>query len=441
MRNLLGLLVFVAVSGCGTDPCEGVGGACINLTVKGSGTVDTLDVTLSGAFTGHRVVPRIAREASLPVHLAVALSPEPSEAGSGVDTGGPVPKSVSSFRGGEVRLLIQAWHLGRSLGTGMAEVTLGAKEHGYATIHLDEDGSLDGGMGDAWATPDASCNPEKVDSDPNHCGACGHSCLGGSCVQGACQPFVLAASSSLQSQGNAVAVLGGSVYWASKSSTEMNPPWIVWRLPLGGGGAPSGIVTVTTSVDLTLAADASYLYWTNPSESLILRGGADGHGEALVEGAGHTVVLAVDAGHLYWAGVSALVTSIKRVPLSGAAEPEEILGNRSTILGLASDGTHLYWSEQVAAASSVFVMDLAQGSESVEEKLTEAAAVGVAVDESSVFWAAPEAGEVRVADKITSVRGTIAKGQGQPRAVAVDAVSVYWTTVSDNALRLMQVAR
>lgn len=38
--------------------------------------------------------------------------------------------------------------------------------------------------------PVPPCDAAKVDSDPNHCGRCGHSCLGGACVAGTCKPSV-----------------------------------------------------------------------------------------------------------------------------------------------------------------------------------------------------------------------------------------------------------
>src|SRR5262245_7861561 len=43
-------------------------------------------------------------------------------------------------------------------------------------------------VGDA-ATPTCS---EDIEANAEHCGRCGHSCLGGACVQGRCQPRRLA---------------------------------------------------------------------------------------------------------------------------------------------------------------------------------------------------------------------------------------------------------
>jgi hypothetical protein len=47
-------------------------------------------------------------------------------------------------------------------------------------------------------------------SSPESCGVCGHSCLGGDCVAGACQPVPLA---SVQPSAGSIVVDGDFVYW------------------------------------------------------------------------------------------------------------------------------------------------------------------------------------------------------------------------------------
>ena len=81
---------------------------------------------------------------------------------------------------------------------------------------------LDGG--------DASCS--GTDSDSSNCGRCGHSCLGGSCLQGVCQPFVLGTATddyvrdTVISNGNVYVptdkVGGGSRVW--KLDATAYPP-------------------------------------------------------------------------------------------------------------------------------------------------------------------------------------------------------------------------
>lgn len=58
------------------------------------------------------------------------------------------------------------------------------------------DGGPDGVIGDGGTEggeSGATCNATTFDSDPANCGRCNHSCLGGDCRSGVCQPFVFAA--------------------------------------------------------------------------------------------------------------------------------------------------------------------------------------------------------------------------------------------------------
>src|SRR5262245_1828025 len=44
---------------------------------------------------------------------------------------------------------------------------------------------------DAGDPPPPPCNVTKVATDPFHCGVCGHSCFGGTCVDGKCKPIAI----------------------------------------------------------------------------------------------------------------------------------------------------------------------------------------------------------------------------------------------------------
>lgn len=66
--------------------------------------------------------------------------------------------------------------------------------------------------------------------DPNNCGACGHSCLGGACARGQCQPVVLAENQTLEHDPlvpDAIAVDATHVTWVTGSRLS--------RVPIGGG--------------------------------------------------------------------------------------------------------------------------------------------------------------------------------------------------------------
>jgi hypothetical protein len=81
------------------------------------------------------------------------------------------------------------------------------------------------GTGDAQGTGsnDASGNPDAAQDDANvcptgqlgdgeNCGACSHSCAGGKCFQGACEPFVIASLAQKVAKPNNLLLYGGSLY-------------------------------------------------------------------------------------------------------------------------------------------------------------------------------------------------------------------------------------
>jgi hypothetical protein len=98
--------------------------------------------------------------------------------------------------------------------------------------------AADGGVVEGSVGPEAApvpaCDPAKVASDPFHCGRCDHSCLGGACAAGTCQPVVLG-----RSRGENVfdlAVDATHVLWITSSSPQSGPGHL-WACPKSGCGA------------------------------------------------------------------------------------------------------------------------------------------------------------------------------------------------------------
>lgn len=68
--------------------------------------------------------------------------------------------------------------------------------------------------------------------DPASCGACGHSCMGGACTAGACQPVILAEGQGVSVEPyyagpRAIATDDTHVYWVAKPG--------LFRVPIAGG--------------------------------------------------------------------------------------------------------------------------------------------------------------------------------------------------------------
>jgi len=56
------------------------------------------------------------------------------------------------------------------------------------------------------------CSP-NLETDPDNCGRCGHSCLGGQCIAGTCQPKPVSSPQTLTGVPNFLVVAGGKVFW------------------------------------------------------------------------------------------------------------------------------------------------------------------------------------------------------------------------------------
>jgi hypothetical protein len=154
MTRLL-LLCLFPLAACAKDACSDVDGTCVSLTVRGSGAVDGLDITLTGAATGRKIAPEYSEVAELPVTVALALD----HAGAGA-----LHIGLAAVRGGAI------------VGEGNADVSIAPGEHASATLELDSTRS-DGGT----SLFDLAC--------PDMGERCGAVCCGANqiCAQGQCE--------------------------------------------------------------------------------------------------------------------------------------------------------------------------------------------------------------------------------------------------------------
>lgn len=107
-------------------------------------------------------------------------------------------------------------------------------------------------------------NNEGIDlsTDPNNCGACSRSCLGGACVAGNCQPFPLVTG---RVQPNDILVDANNVYWIDSAGVS--------RFPKNPNGT-SVVQTIPSAAASSLQRDGAKLYWATPRT--IVRGNTDG---------------------------------------------------------------------------------------------------------------------------------------------------------------------
>ena len=133
-----------------------------------------------------------------------------------------------------------------SMGTGGTAGTGGTSSQAGAG------GSGTGGIGGAGGT--TTCT--NTTTDALNCGGCGHSCLGGACAGGICQPLLLG-TVPVTDFADETVVLGGKVYVFSDPSTTGNRT-NVWQVD---ASTPSTPTEVTTNGRVSCIMDGQ-LFWT-----------------------------------------------------------------------------------------------------------------------------------------------------------------------------------
>lgn len=109
------------------------------------------------------------------------------------------------------------------------------------------------GTGGEGGTGGSACG--STATDPSNCGACGHSCFGGTCSNGACQPFKLSSQNEYEVDG--IAVTSKAVFWGSYSVNHL----MKCDLP-GCASGPKELAKGSGPV-IGVAVDATSVYFTD----------------------------------------------------------------------------------------------------------------------------------------------------------------------------------
>lgn len=288
-----------------------------------------------------------------------------------------------------------------------------------------EAGSLDGGEGgvpteggSADAGPEGGCG--DVRSSSAHCGRCGHSCLGGACVDGGCQPVAL---TSGQGSIGGVALGPDHVYFTSVSGN------LVARVGKDGGVVESYAAAPDVKFALRVAVDETNVYWTNSElgSSKVLRCpivGTCGTPEQLAVPQ-EAIGLALDATSVYWADRNG--GRIARRAKAGG--PELLVGNPSNLpMGVAVDGPDVFWItdfpgqvERREADGGTVPLGAAGQSGRV-----------LAADARNVYFGSEQdPGELGNVARVPRGGGpvvVVARAGGEPKGMVLDTERVYWTS-------------
>ncbi len=171
----------------------------------------------------------------------------------------------------------------------------------------------------------AACGGRQS-SDAHACGYPAYDCLGGTCVEGTCQPVRLAAASSV----SAVAVDETRVYWATYYSSEID-----WAAKDGSAQGTLATVPACSTLAPMLAVDASFVYRACGGELLAIA--KDGTAATTLLDGGATGVTVSPSGRVVVAANGVL----EAWPPDGGAP----LADGGTWGNLTSDDTAVYWTD------------------------------------------------------------------------------------------------
>ena len=234
-------------------------------------------------------------------------------------------------------------------------------------------------------------------------------------------------------------VVGDHVYWANyfsgvvtSSLLDGTSPLVVAKLPM-----------TDTIGDSRLAARAGWVYWTSYSPHAIWRAADDASQQQTplaVVSADDAVLkvsaplsVAVDATYLYWtdadgvrrmavADIGTPAATILDFAIDPSAPPSEML----------LDGGRVYWISPFGDVRSKATSAAVAEAPLVYQGAQPDAPVQIAVDETHLYWIA-ESGAVSRAKKMGGkvelvVAGVSPPPTDAPPGLAVDCGAVYWTT-------------
>ncbi len=347
---------------------------------------------------------------------------------------------------------------------------------------VDGGGITEGGSSET-GSPDSgpiSCNAD-LQTDLKNCGACGHDCTNGKCVEGLCvlgeqlpgishlvvrgsQVFVGLQGNdgdiaSCPTTGCASASVGLKILSERDAGVSMEPFRIaandqhvfvseylgsggsVDRVNVGGGGFKRlpGAPAITARV-YGVALDATTLYFTTndstakvyscplPDCATATQVAPTANGEIIVVSPSGVIVWGENSGGL-----------LMRCPSKTGCTPAPLVPDFDGVANdIVVEGETVYWITNLGEIHSCSTAGCANTTKIVADPAKTNAGVSMAVSGSSLYWATipfdtdgnnviAEEGEIHgcTLPACTDQR-TIAKHQNDPASMGVDAKSVYW---------------
>jgi hypothetical protein len=236
-----------------------------------------------------------------------------------------------------------------------------------------------------------ACGGGCVDptSDPVNCGSCAHSCGGGACTSGACQPWAVMTTTQVTAFG----CDGNDAIWADLGSTQ------VLEAPADG------------------TANDHSASWSS------LNPGASGTVYDIATADGVTVWTQTDP-----SGTGVALYEAQMPGSYGYAIASSIESPAG--LALDANAAYAYFATTSGTSASIWQCNLVATSDAcrVLTKVSSSEIASVAVDAENVYWTDPGNGFVSSYPLAGGSVVTVADGQRGAGPLALDAANLHWAT-------------
>lgn len=267
--------------------------------------------------------------------------------------------------------------------------------------------------------PPAGCPPPELVVDGQSCSG-GDVCAGSACDGGSSMCTCASGTWSCQCVATPVALVSGEnpsglaadgtyVYWTDYLSG------LVRRIAVGGGTAET--IASAQSSPSSLTVDSTSAYWLNTGNAggvmkVALAGGTP---VALASNPQMPGDIAVDATSVYWTNDK----SVMKVPLGGGP-PVTLASSSQPVYGIAVDVTNVYW----AAAGLISKTPVGGGAST---SMGFALGFQLAVDATNLYWA--DSASIMKMSLSGGAAVVLASNQDGPNDIAVDSNAAYWVDV------------
>jgi hypothetical protein len=265
--------------------------------------------------------------------------------------------------------------------------------------------------------PDADDGCELMLGTETDCGSCGHDCLGGACVDYACEPVVLASNAG--GQGRELAIDDTNVYWTDRLAERVS------KVPKDGGSPTVlhdslrfGVITI----------DDTTVYWGgNPGDESLIGVVPIAGGSAENYAGPSTYVLGVNDTYLYFGDDPELW----RMPKGGPFNTDEMAATGAgNMRGLFVDGTDIYFTSGTLIRhfdenTDALTLLYTSTNSSTFNQLTG--------DATNLYWTTGTNGELNQGPRAGGTYMTLAMGTNLAN-VAVNSTHVFATDQDGDAI-------